>query len=263
MAFTVLGIFKEQSDVNKAKKQLEAAGFHNDRVDVSPYRRDNKATKNAEYYDYEEDEKTSGFWDWLMGDDEDDRHRYSRVAADNHVLTVHAADRAEATRAAAIMDDCNALDVNKTAAAARGNVVRRGATATAKGAAATDKIKVVKENMNVGKRTVETGGVQLRSRIIEKPVEEKLRLREERVYVQRDAVNRPATEADFKTFKEGTVEVTERAEVPVVEKNARVVEEVSVGKEVGAKTETIRDTVRETKVEVVKKGAKDKVVHNN
>jgi len=38
--------------------------------------------------------------------------------------------------------------------------------------------------------------------------------------------------------------------VPVISKEARVVEEVRVGKEASNRTETVRDTVRETDVKV-------------
>ena len=115
----------------------------------------------------------------------------------------------------------------------------------------TETIPVIKEELHVGKRTVETGGVKVRSRIIEKPVEEKLRLRNERVYVVRTDVNRPATAADFATFKEGTIELTEHAERAVTEKTATVVGEVTVGKDLETRTKTITDTVRETKVDIV------------
>ena len=98
--------------------------------------------------------------------------------------------------------------------------------------------------------------MRVRTRVIEKPVEEQVRLREERVRVERRPVNRPVTEADLAAFREGTIEITERAEVPVVDKQARVVEEVAVGKEVGERTETVRDTVRRTEVEVDEKGSK-------
>lgn len=117
---------------------------------------------------------------------------------------------------------------------------------------ATGKIKVIKEDLQVGKREVETGGVRLRSKIVERPVEESIRLREEHVNIERNTVDRPATEADFADFKEGTVEVTEYAEKPVVAKTARVVEEVSLDKEVTEREETISDTVRHTEVETEK-----------
>jgi stress response protein YsnF len=80
-------------------------------------------------------------------------------------------------------------------------------------------------------------------------VEESIRLREEHVSIERNNVDRPATEADFSNFKEGTIELTEHAEKPVVSKTARVVEEVSLEKEVSEREETISDTVRHTEVD--------------
>ncbi|MDI1241308.1 MAG: DUF2382 domain-containing protein [bacterium] len=46
-------------------------------------------------------------------------------------------------------------------------------------------IPVVEEDLNVGKRDVDRGGARIRSRIIERPVEEHIRLREEHVVVNR------------------------------------------------------------------------------
>jgi stress response protein YsnF len=53
------------------------------------------------------------------------------------------------------------------------------------------------------------------------------------------------TDADMAAFQEGTLEVTEMAEEPVVAKQARVVEEVIVGKEATERTDTrgITETV--------------------
>ncbi|RNI22005.1 YsnF/AvaK domain-containing protein [Rufibacter latericius] len=111
-------------------------------------------------------------------------------------------------------------------------------------------IPIIEENLQVGKREIETGGARLRSRIVERPVEEHLRLRSEHVRVERRPVDRPASEADFTGFREGEIELTEHAEVPIVNKEARVVEEVSLGKEVEERDEVIRDTVRSTEVDV-------------
>ena len=101
----------------------------------------------------------------------------------------------------------------------------------------------------------QTGGARIRSRIIEKPVEEHVRLREEHVNIQRRDVDRPATDADFAAFQEGEISVTESAERAVVAKEARVVGEVTVGKEVTERDETVRGTVRSTDVQVEQLGA--------
>lgn len=114
----------------------------------------------------------------------------------------------------------------------------------------TTAIPIIEEELKVGKQVVETGGARLHSTIVEKPVEETVNLREEHVTVERTAVDRPATDADLAALGNTEIELTERAEVPVVSKEARVVEEVTLGKEVQEREETIRDTVRKTEVDV-------------
>jgi uncharacterized protein (TIGR02271 family) len=116
------------------------------------------------------------------------------------------------------------------------------------------RLQVVEEELKVGKRDVEKGGVRAHTYVTEKPVEEQVHLREEHVSVERHPVDRPATEADFITGDQ-SIEVTEMAEEAVVSKEARVVEEVVVKKEVEERDETIRDTVRRKDVQVEPMGA--------
>jgi stress response protein YsnF len=114
---------------------------------------------------------------------------------------------------------------------------------------ATTAIPVVEEEVQVGKRAVERD-VRVHTTVTEKPVEEQVHLREERVSVERRPVNRAASTADQTAFKEGVIEMTETVEEPVINKQARVVEEVVIHKEVRDRVETVRDTVRRTNVEV-------------
>jgi hypothetical protein len=88
------------------------------------------------------------------------------------------------------------------------------------------------------------------SRVVEQPVEESVGLREEHVRVDRQKVDRPATGSDLRPGQEQVIEVKEFAEEPVISKQARVVEEVRVNKEATQRTETVRDTVRHTEVNV-------------
>ena len=55
---------------------------------------------------------------------------------------------------------------------------------------------------------------------------------------------------DRGAFRDRDIELTERSEVPVVNKEARVVEEVKISKDVTERNETVRDTVRSTEVDV-------------
>ena len=117
-------------------------------------------------------------------------------------------------------------------------------------------LDVVEEQVDIGKREVEKGGVRVRRTVQEKPIEEQVNLREEHVNVQRRPVDRPVTADDRDAFVEGEIEVTEKAEQPVVAKTARVIEEVVIGKDVTERTETVRDTVKrsDVKVEQIGKG---------
>ncbi len=111
-------------------------------------------------------------------------------------------------------------------------------------------LPVIEEELQVGKREVETGGVRVTNRVTETPVAKQVNLREEHVNVERHAVNRPVTEADAVAFREGTIEVSEKSEQAVVAKQARVVEEVVIDKQATERTQTVSDTVKRTDVDV-------------
>ncbi len=109
-------------------------------------------------------------------------------------------------------------------------------------------IPVVEEQIAIGKREVESGGVRVATHVTERPVEETVQLRDEKVTVERHKVDRPVTGREDLTDK--TIEVHARSEQPVVEKSARVKEEVVITKQAGTHTETIREKVRRSDVDV-------------
>lgn len=51
-------------------------------------------------------------------------------------------------------------------------------------------------------------------------------------------------------FRESSFEIKTQAEIPVISKGARVVEEVLISKVINEYAETVRDSVRKTSVEV-------------
>ncbi len=111
-------------------------------------------------------------------------------------------------------------------------------------------IPVVEEQLNVGKREVDRGSVRVRSYVIETPVEEQVRLRDETVTVERRPVDRPAGDLPPEAFQERTIEVSETDEEAVVQKTARIREEVVIRKEAEEHAQTVSDTVRRTEVEI-------------
>jgi stress response protein YsnF len=251
---TVIGIFKEGIDAQAAVQKLESTHhIGRDKVDIAhPASAKHVGGSTSD----RDNDGISGFFGSLFGKN-DDANKHAQAARKGWVVTVHADSRQQAERAAEVLDSCGAVDVdehvaqNPQAGAARppqGTAQpRTGQTGN------TDQtIPIMEERLNVGKREVERGGVRMRSRIVERPVEEHLRLREEHVDIERNKVNRPATERDFQNFKEGEINITERAEVPIVNKEARVVEEVKINKHMEERDETVRGTVRKTDVDIDK-----------
>lgn len=153
--------------------------------------------------------------------------------------------------------DTSSMNLQSDTSMRQGNTTQGTTQAQNLQGEGTTRIPVVEEELRVGKRVVQRGGVRIFQHLTEKPVHESVQLREEHVKVERHAVDQPATEADMAAFKEGSMELRETAEEPVVSKAARVVEEVMVGKEVEQRTEEINDTVRRTDVEVEQLGASD------
>lgn len=251
MAHTVIGFFENIQNAHKAAEKLESNGFSRNNIDVSNqtddqnlHREDNKNVQG---------DSISRFFSSLFGDNDEARY-YSEVSRHSQsIVTVHAQSNEEAQKASHILDEYGAVDIDEQGAKygyARSGRDKSSGTTGRTGESTS--IPVIEENVNVGKRVQESGGARIRSRIIEKPVEENLRLRKERVSVERRPVNRPASEQDLQNFKEGETKFTERSEVPVVEKNARVTEEINLKKDVKETEETVRETARKTQVDVDK-----------
>jgi uncharacterized protein (TIGR02271 family) len=244
---TVVGIFNTAPEAQQAVHRLEQAGFELDYVDVAHREAANQGVGQTS------DSSVGGFFSSLFGgDDNDDTRNYTAAAQrGSSVVTVHVDSNDQAHRAATLLDEAGAVDVDGDVTGTQADTGYAQTDNTTSQTAQTGQTaQVIEENLQVGKRVEQTGGVRLRSRIVEKPVEASVRLREEHVVVNRTPVNRPATEADFQAFKEGEIEVTESAERAVVGKEAHVVEEVSLGKEVSEREQVIHDTVRNTEVDV-------------
>lgn len=117
------------------------------------------------------------------------------------------------------------------------------------------RIPVAEEEINIGKRQVDTGGVRVHTYVEKEPVEKEVSLKKERVHVERHPVDRKVDESELeRAFRDEDFELKETEEEPVISKQARVVEEVSLRKDVEGTSETVRDTVRRTKVDVDQEG---------
>jgi stress response protein YsnF len=170
----------------------------------------------------------------------DDAREFAAAAGRGKRLVAAEVPEAKVDRAVEIMDRHEAEGGGDA-----GQRRERGRTA------GEESVPVVEEQLEVGKRKVVRGGVRVSSRVVERPVEEKVRLREEHVAADRERVDRKLSPEEAEAaFRERTVEMTETAEEAQVNKEARVVEQVSLAKRAEEHTETVRDKVRRTEVEV-------------
>jgi uncharacterized protein (TIGR02271 family) len=235
-------------------------------------------------------EKVKSFFHHMFGRNEDAPHAdiYSEaVNRGSHVLTIDTRDDDQLNRATDILNQHHPIDVDDRVAQWRSagweadtsigtgtssripadsasqttnNLSSNAELSTPNSAPGmrtanqSTRIPVVEEELQVGKREVQRGGVRVFQHIREVPVHESVHLRQEHVNVERHPLNQPADTADMAAFKEGTIELRETAEEPVVAKTAHVVEEVILSKDVGERTEDINDTVRKADVEVQQLG---------
>src|ERR687896_529195 len=103
------------------------------------------------------------------------------------------------------------------------------------------------EELQVGKREVEYGRVRLRKWVETEPVTEEVELSRETAFVERQPVNRPASEA---AIGEEEVEMSLHREEPVVSKETVEREQVTVHSEEEIEEETVHGEVRRERVEV-------------
>ncbi len=252
---TVVAVFRDRSASQAAVDELRANGFDSSDIYVGS---DSGTTGSATGTTAPHHE--GGITGWFKSIfSEHDSNEYSgyesAVKSGNVVVSVSVPD-AEADRAADILSKHGPIDLQfESEASTTESYATPAATPVATSRSTTaaqdsQAIPVVQEELQVGKRTIMRGGVRVYSRTVSQPVQESVRLQEEHVRVERTPVNREATAADLSNKGEQVFEVYEYAEEAVVGKRARVVEEIRVGKDTSERTETIRDNVRHTEVNV-------------
>lgn len=267
MERTIVGVFDDRNEAEQVRNQLVNLGLPSNDISISDREGAASGAGAAGASAMTRHAHEGGIRGWFrhaFGLDDDDvtGHYAEAVRRGSYVLCATARDDAQAERIETVMRSAGAVDIDSRAARWReqgwtGYSDEAPALSSAElaqerelNSAQRTRIPVVEEELQVGKRAVERGGVRVFTRVVERPVEEQVTLREEHATIDRRAVDREVTDADLDAMREGTIEVRERSEEPVVQKVARVKEEIDVGKRVDERTETVRDSVRHTEVEV-------------
>jgi len=273
---TVVGVFDDYATAQQAARELESDGVPRQAINIESNQKTGAAgyggVSQGDAIEEHHEGGIKGFFHRLFGGDESDEGGdYDEALRRGNAILVVRTGSDNVDHIAQIMNNLGAVDIDRHADY-QGTTGSSGqaasSTAFTSGESAQDRegfrnregsasMPVIEEELQVGKRTVRRGGVRVYSHVVNQPVEEQVRLREEHVRVERRPANRAADAGDVARLRDQTIEVTESAEEPVVSKRARVREEVVIGKEVTERTETIRDNVRHTEVHVDNLGARD------
>ena len=262
MANNVIGLFENRSVADKVAQELLAAGFSErnlNRYEGSQDEierelgREGISSADADYY--AEGLRSGGALVSVRANDNqvdeavDIMNRYANTgtADDSTTYDTGTVDYA----ASSAPSDLDTVATGTTTEVTERSTPVSAATPMA---ATTDadeaRLAVAEERLIVGKREISRGGVRVRRVVTEVPVEEQVVLRDETIRVDRRSVDQPVSGTDANLFTEQTFEFSETDEEAVITKEARVVEEVVVGKTVAERTETVRDTVRRSDVQV-------------
>ncbi|TVV76481.1 DUF2382 domain-containing protein [Sphingomonas solaris] len=259
MSSTITALFDNRADAEAAKARLKSARVDADHVHL--HDKSSTGYKDSGYSTHQD----RGFWDSIKNAfvPDEDRHTYEEGVRRGGVLLTADVDDDCVDEAVKVLEGANTVDIDDRSSQWKSSgwdYAGAGAGLSAmSGTDRTDRtdlgereevIPIVEEQLVVGKRDVNRGGVRVRSYVTEKPVHEQIRLRNEQINVERRTVDQPLSAADSDAFRERTIDMTATGEEAVVGKTARVVEEVVVSKTATENVEDVSDTVRRTDVEI-------------
>ena len=179
---TIVGLFDDEDRVHRAEDGLEERGISRKQMKTMNWR------EVSESWGPEEEEDAT---DELMRDLEgrgvprDDARDFAEaVRRGGNLLVTEVEDDTEANDVARYLDQEGAVDLNErrrhwggeTGRTVRGEELRTGEEA---------RVQKAREDIKIGKRDVETGGVRVHKSVEEKQVEEEVHIREESADIER------------------------------------------------------------------------------
>ena len=240
MSKTVVGLFASMAKAEEVKETLIAEDYSATVIASDSYAGANTTSDEGI------GQKISNFFHGLTGGDESTHDHYAQGVNTGGALVGVTCDEEEVPEVTALLKQLGAREVEDESDSTRNIAGGYDADRTTGQTA----IPIIEEQLAVGKREVDRGGVRVYSHVVEHPATADVTLRDEKIVVERRPVNRAASAADFNMGQGSVVELNATGEEAVVGKSARVVEEVLVGKASTSHNEVIKDSVRKTEVEV-------------
>ncbi len=228
MSTTIIAMYDNAAKAEKVVNEIVNAGISRDQVEVLSGNGNGASSLIGKLSE--------------QGVEKDEAAVYAEaIGKGRSMVTVQAPDE-RADETFEMMNDLGAQDLDELLAEAEASQEQEETEET---------VPVVEEQVSIGKRKVMRGGVRVTSTVSERPVQETLRLREEKVEVEQTSADRKLSPQEAeKAFAQKTVELAETAEEAVISKEARVVEEVSLRKSAAEREETVQTKARRTEVKV-------------
>jgi uncharacterized protein (TIGR02271 family) len=256
---TVVAAYDSPAAAQAAVAALKAAGFHSD--DISSFDKNRTGLREP------------GLWQRMFGGGlaKHEADVYSQsLQQGGMVVSVRVPDN-EVAHAVGILDVHRPIDVHDRAVTtglapasrveAAASSIAAAPIAAAQSVAVSPKLaeahegvlRLAEEQLQVGKRMVETGRTRVRRFVTEREASADITLHEEHADLLRRAVTDPKYIGEV-DWADAAIEVRETAEQALVSKTARVVEEVAL-KNIGSDhVETVHDKIRRQQVEIERLG---------
>jgi len=259
---TIVAVFDTAAHAAAAVEALKAGGFA--AADISVFDRDRLAGGRGAA-----NLREPGVWRRLFGGNmyQHEAQVYGQAVEEGGVVVSVRVIDSEVAHATGILDLHRPIDVPDraittgiapaahvetvaAAVAAQPIVAEQRVAVSDKLAEKHDEVlRLAEEQLEVGKRMVETGKTRIRRFVTEREVSADVTLHEEHAEVLRQAVTDRAFVGDI-DWADRTIEVVETAEQALVNKTARIVEEVGLRVTGTDHVETVHDKVRRQQVEV-------------
>jgi stress response protein YsnF len=264
MAFeTLVAAFDTPEHAEAAIAALKAGGFHPDDISLFDSARLAAVGKSSTTA------KPPGLWQRIFGEDinKHEAEIYGDTLESGGTVVSVRVPEDQVAHASGILDLYHPVDVHDravTTGVAPAAHVETAAKAIAAKPLADDQtvavtpklaeihsdaLKLAEEQLQVGKKMVETGRTRVRRFTTEREVAQDVTLHEEHAEVLRNALSRPAALEEI-DWADREIEVVETREHALVSKTARVVEEVSLRTKGEDHVETIHEKLRRQQAEV-------------
>jgi stress response protein YsnF len=260
---TLVAAFDTNDHAMAAVNALKAGGFHSDDISIFDNARMSSGRGPTAA------EQPAGLWHKLFGDDINryEATVYGNVIRKGGTVVAVRSPPEQVAQATGILDLHRPINVHDRAVTtgvapaaqvdsaareiAQKPLAKQQAVAVTPKLAQihNDALRLAEEQLQIGKKMVETGRTRVRRFTTERDVAEDVTLHEEHAEVMRKALSQPAELKDI-DWADREIEVAETAEQALVSKTAKVVEEISLRTKGEDHVETIHEKLRRQQADV-------------